>query len=144
MGVLAGPGSASCQGTLSPDHLMPLPLNPVPYIYPVPYTCIMYPILVSCTLYLCHVYPIPVSCTLYLCHVPYTCVMYPTPVSCTLYLCHVPYTCVMYPIPVSCTLYLCHHHHHQKAFRNISHTSHGHRPGLKINKIKGKILTINY
>ena len=31
-----------------------------------------------------------------------------------------------------------HHHHHQKAFRNKSHTSHGHRPGLKRNKSKGK------
>ena len=28
-----------------------------------------------------------------------------------------------------------HHHHHQKVFRNKSHTSHGHRPGLKRNKI---------
>ena len=37
-----------------------------------------------------------------------------------------------------------HHHHHQKAFRNKSYTSHGHRPGLKRNKSKGKILTINY
>ena len=37
-----------------------------------------------------------------------------------------------------------HHHHHQKAFRNKSHTSHGHRPGLKRNKSKGKRLTINY
>ena len=37
-----------------------------------------------------------------------------------------------------------HHHHHQKAFRNKSHTSHGHRPGLKRNKSKGIILTINY
>ena len=37
-----------------------------------------------------------------------------------------------------------HHHHHQKAFRNKSHTSHGQRPGLKRNKSKGKILTINY
>ena len=37
----------------------------------------------------------------------------------------------------------CHHHHHQKAFRNKSHTSHGHRPGLKRNKSKGKRLTIN-
>ena len=36
-----------------------------------------------------------------------------------------------------------HHHHHQKAFRNKSHTSHGHRPGLKRNKSKGKRLTIN-
>ena len=36
------------------------------------------------------------------------------------------------------------HHHHQKAFRNKSHTSHGHRPGLKRNKSKGKRLTINY
>ena len=35
------------------------------------------------------------------------------------------------------------HHHHQKAFRNKSHTSHGHRPGLKRNKSKGKRLTIN-
>ena len=26
----------------------------------------------------------------------------------------------------------------KKAFRNKSHTSHGHRPGLKINKSKGK------
>ena len=33
--------------------------------------------------------------------------------------------------------------HHQKAFRNKSHTSHGHRPGLKRNKSKGKRLTIN-
>ena len=24
-----------------------------------------------------------------------------------------------------------HHHHHQKALRNKSHTSHGHRPGLR-------------
>ena len=30
------------------------------------------------------------------------------------------------------------HHHHQKAFMNKSHTSHGHRPGLKRNKSKGK------
>ena len=30
------------------------------------------------------------------------------------------------------------HHHHQKAFRNKSHTSHGHRPGLKRKKSKGK------
>ena len=37
-----------------------------------------------------------------------------------------------------------HHHHHQKAFRNKSHTSHGHRPGLKRNKSKGKRLTMNY
>ena len=36
------------------------------------------------------------------------------------------------------------HHHHQKAFRNKSHTSHGHRPGLKRNKNKGKRLTMNY
>ena len=36
-----------------------------------------------------------------------------------------------------------HHHHHQKAFRNKSHTSHGHRPGLKRNKSKGKRLTNN-
>ena len=35
------------------------------------------------------------------------------------------------------------YHHHQKAFRNKSHTSHGHRPGLKRNKSKGKRLTIN-
>ena len=35
------------------------------------------------------------------------------------------------------------HHHHQKAFRNKSHTSHGHRPGLKRNKSKGKRLTSN-
>ena len=38
---------------------------------------------------------------------------------------------------------ISHHHHHQKAFRNKSHTSHGHRPGLKRNKSKGKRLTIN-
>ena len=40
-------------------------------------------------------------------------------------------------------LFTNHHHHHQKAFRNKSHTSHGHRPGLKRNKSKGKRLTIN-
>ena len=34
------------------------------------------------------------------------------------------------------------YNHHQKAFRNKSHTSYGHRPGLKRNKSKGKILTI--
>ena len=35
------------------------------------------------------------------------------------------------------------HHHHQKVFRNKSHTSHGQRTGLlKRNKSKGKILTI--
>ena len=38
-------------------------------------------------------------------------------------------------------IYSHHHHHHQKAFRNKSHTSHGHRPGLKRNKSKGKRLT---
>ena len=32
---------------------------------------------------------------------------------------------------------MIHHHHHQKAFRNKSHTSHGHRPGLKRNKSEG-------
>ena len=32
-------------------------------------------------------------------------------------------------------------HHHQKAFRNKSHTSHGQRPGLKRNKSKGKRIT---
>ena len=37
-----------------------------------------------------------------------------------------------------------HHHHHQKAFRNKSHTSHGHGPGLKRNQSEGKRLTINY
>ena len=42
---------------------------------------------------------------------------------------------VRYMVPSS-----IHHHHHQKAFRNKSHTSHGHRPGLKRNKSKGKIL----
>ena len=40
-------------------------------------------------------------------------------------------------------IYHHHHHHHQKVFRNKSHTSHGHRPGLKRNKNKGKRLTIN-
>ena len=43
----------------------------------------------------------------------------------------------------SYTWHMDHHHHHQKAFRNKSHTSHGHRPGLKRNKSKGKRLTIN-
>ena len=31
------------------------------------------------------------------------------------------------------------YHHHQKAFRNKSHTSHGHRPGLKKQKQRKKI-----
>ena len=39
--------------------------------------------------------------------------------------------------------YYHHHHHHQKALRNKSQTSHGQRPGLKRNKSKEKILTIN-
>ena len=33
-----------------------------------------------------------------------------------------------------CSPILLLYHHHQKAFRNKSHTSHGHRPGLKRNK----------
>ena len=45
-------------------------------------------------------------------------------------------------VPIT-TINSIHHHHHQKAFRNKSHTSHGHRLGLKRNKSKGKRLTIN-
>ena len=48
------------------------------------------------------------------------------------------------PSPCGCesSYYHHHHHHHQKAFRNKSHTSHGHRPGLKRNKSKERLTII--
>ena len=98
---------------------------------------------VGCSQGKCYTYYIPVYRTIYILYIYY---IICSPFSSVLEFVCLPWSEVCSARVTSLLLLLLlllHHHHHQKAFRNKSHTSHGHRPGLKRNKSKGKRLTIN-
>ena len=76
------------------------------FLYTVPHSCILYPILVYCTPFL---YTVLFSfCTLYpvLYTVPHSCILHPIFVYCTSFLYTIPQSCILYIIFVYCNPFL--------------------------------------